>query len=290
MIKLNALSAQLRRHLWQVWHAVYQIRLIYSVFSFRAGNKGKFISYVATAGMGNRLRAHLIALAIARRTGRQLLIHWARNSHCGAHYSDLYQPGAAAERGFFKSVAVLHYLKGVQRPQADRDLYYPQDLLVLDESWQFVDFEYLVESVRPLDLSTALVPVESIAVKIKDLWPLLGGRYIGMHVRRGDFVRLGHDTPLQRYRQALLQLPAEWVSKAIFIASDAKKSELAEVFQLKERELVTQEVGCRASLMGMQDAVLDLFLLANADYLILTRGSTFGELAALIGQKRFVFA
>lgn len=97
--------------------------------------------------------------------------------------------------------------------------------------------------------------------------------YIGIHVRRGDFVPLGQAIPVEWYAHTACSVRAEWGDDLpIRIFSDGTPEELTPLLALHD-----------AHLMPRAPAIQDLLLLSNARVILGTSLSTFSLWASFLG-------
>lgn len=263
-----------------------------------SGAGSRYVAYIGTAGLANRLRAHVIASAYAERTGRTLVPCWVSNKHLGCVYSDLFDSGAL-ERIHFDTVRRVGYRKNVAAVQGDGSDY-PDDLVFFKTQWQDVNSEYLLHASRPdcANFQKWFRPRAEVSLLVERTvkqWPR---NVLGVHVRRGDFVTHTRQAiPQSRYIAAMERVLAEMPDRgSIFLASDASAEELQcirDAFpgriarNVKKPELFE---GARGSLAGARGAMVDMLLLSRCSRLILTPGSTFGEFAAQVGGTPFSYA
>jgi len=252
----------------------------------------KSVTYFAYAGLGNRLRAHMMAQAYALRTGRELVVSWDKTRHLSADFGELFVwdgPTTAS----YKSSRRLPYVKGELSPQSDRENF-EEDIVCFDAQWQFVDSEYLFQSLGDFSgvILGSLRPEAKLAeqiAKVKSQWPK---SVVGIHVRRGDFVtHTGQAISLDRYitatRKVLSTMPDD---THLFMASDASDAELLPIQEAFYGKIERCAVHPRESAAGAQASLRDLLLLSGTNHLVLTGGSTFGEFAALYGKVPVTFA
>lgn len=268
----------------------FRVKHVYCIWScFEKERKSKYLTYLASAGLGNRLRAHLIAYVISIKTERKLLIRWFSNVHCHSTFYDLFEPSSLLyQKGRFHSI---EYLKNPKELVDSANVAVEEnsrDVLILDFEWQFVEYKYLVEVIRGFDLRKILVLRQDLQKEVDQLVEYIGGDFLGVHIRRGDFKVTGQIVALEKYIALISCKVDENPDIKIFIASDENRDQLEPLLS-HFRNIYFRETKGRQSLNGMEDAVIDMFLLSEARQLILTPGSTFGELAALIGEVPYEF-
>lgn len=113
--------------------------------------------------------------------------------------------------------------------------------------------------------------------------------YIGLHIRRTDHKLAIQASPLSFFCEAIEKELSNSPEMLFYLATDDKIVET----ELKERygKMIFVNEACargRKSAEAIQDAAVDLLMLANADKIYGSIGSTFSEIAAAIGSKPLI--
>jgi hypothetical protein len=242
--------------------------------------------------LANRLKAHVAATLYAATTGRSLLVRWRRNAACGAQFQDLFE-WSGQSRGPFLSLKLLRF-PGIHAHVGElleRD--HAADLVVLDSRWQWITQQQLwpVAGRRRDEWRPGLQvrgPIESEVHRITDGWPT---SVIGMHIRRGDFSQMtGWLVPVEKYVEGLADCLRESPAESkVFVATDATDDEIRPVIDLLGSRLVRTRSSARDTVEGVSGALVDLLCLSRTKRLLLTPRSSFGEMAALIGDVPFAW-
>lgn len=258
----------------------------------------RYVAYVGSAGLANRLRAHVIAGAYAERTGRILAPCWVSNKHLGCVFSDLFDP-ALPEGINFRTIRRVGYLKHIAAAQGEMSDY-PEDLIFFKTQWQDVHSEYLLRAARPHcdSFSRWVTPKAEVSAFVEHAVALWPRQVLGVHVRRGDFVTTtGQAISLSRYVVAMGRVLSEMPEDTgVLLASDAPAEELQEIYAAFPGRILPRVFkptffeGVRGSLPGARGSLVDMLLLSRASRLILTPGSTFGEFAAQISNVEVIYA
>ena len=252
------------------------------------------VTYLTHGGLANRLRAHMLAWDFARRTSRRLAVNWARNSHCGALFDDLFERNDAPR--FVDGDYYLAQYNSVT-DQASHDLArdVPNAAFVLDLNWQHINrvaFEQRLGESHA-QVRNAVQPRSIIVDQVEAVsrdWPRT---VIGVHVRRGDFVTLAQQAlPLDHYLNGI-ERAGQAVGEPeamIFLASDGSDEELKLMLNRFGSRIMRRCPLPRNTTEGVQIALVDMLLLARTQHLVLTPCSCFGEMAAFIGNVPFTYA
>jgi hypothetical protein len=250
-------------------------------------------------GLGDRLLVLVSGLALAQAAGRSFTMLWPRTPECAAVFSELFENRWNVREVPAEETEPLPYGWSLANPD-------PPDLLAMNDDHLVLGAHHIL--VRP-DLYPAHAPLEAVAqlfFRQLTLTPAISAQVdafranhfrspmIGVHLRRGDFVAMfphltGNTRPaLAALDTALAQLP----EAGILLCTDdgaphpqtgrAPKEGLKVQFaRLYGERIVWTEPRSldRGTVAAVQDAMVDLWLLRQTDYLIGTTGSAFSKLA-----------
>jgi hypothetical protein len=252
------------------------------------------------AGLANRLRVLVSGAAMAHVTGRSLIMHWPRTTDCAAAFRELFAGDwpvvdvdeadpMLAERDVRRwSHADVRRLLSDRRPHVALSL---NAWLVRpgDRTLPHVTSRYGAA----LD---ALTPVAALATRVADFKATHFRPFmIGVHLRRGDFTRTRVDvagnTP--EAMAAVDRLLATAPDAGIFLSTDdgavdatmgrptPREGTLAAFRARYGSRVVSARPRSldRRTTEGVQDAVVDLWLLRSTSAVVGTGGSSFSELA-----------
>ncbi len=255
------------------------------------------IAYIGSAGLANRLRAHVISSVYAERTGRTLIPGWVVNEHLGCEFSDLFE--SDSPKGInFQSVRQVTYVRPLSSFQGDVSDY-PEEMVFFKTQWQDLTSEYLLRAAKPYcgNFGKWFKPRSEISAFVDHCvaqWPQ---SVLGVHVRRGDFVPQDQDLPESRYNAAISRALAELPDTTrILLVSDAPPEDLRAIENAFPGRVMPPIMkpegflGARGTLSEARGALVDMLLLSRTSMLILTPGSTFGEFAGFISNIPAVFA
>jgi hypothetical protein len=270
--------------------AQYQIMRRNLLGQIPIGNGCPTLSYLCHAGLANRLRAHIVASALALRSQRKLIVRWPKNQHCGATFSDLFVYNdadchRADKTVILRSDIAAENLDGAVARIASMD----GRFVLLRQCWQYISPRILAEALAVDGVRALIVPKVEIEAEVRqemENWP---GPMLGVHLRRGDFVSAGCAVPIERYNLALEAARKHHSEAAgVFLATDATEQELDGFHS--ELPVYRRHCGGRTTRQGVASALIDMLLLSRTKHVVLTPLSTFGELAALYGDIPFSIA
>lgn len=251
----------------------------------------RILSYKADAGLGNRLRAHFAAQLLALYSGRKVVPAWERSAAFGALHDEIID--FPAECLPYDSHAIIPFdgrFYGQVYPTIAESA---ASLAILAPEWQYIMPEHLFrgQSYYASAIRNNFRWQQRI---VEEAAPLLGRwrrPVLGIHVRRGDFVPTHMNVSIARYVQALKIASASRQFGSIFIASDGTTDEIFEVARCVDVPAFFDLDGqCREGNTGSRKAAADLYLLSQADFLVLTPHSSFSEMAAFLGRMPTLLA
>lgn len=254
------------------------------------------LTVAVQGGLCNRLRALLSAYYLAEEHDWDLSINWAKNQECFAWYDELFEPLQSVccqvVHGRWWNTPVCR--RNLHLPALARQLIYDKQIknyhpkhhgeltqyarhrrLYLSTGYALADY--------PAAYACRLRPVASLRERIQTLVSQFGDYTVGVHIRRTDNIAAIKGSPLEGF-VAAMQREVEHNSHVRFYVAtddDAVKRMLQARFAGR---IVTQHVqGGRADLVGMEEAVVDLFVLSRTDKLLGSYWSSFTDMAAEMG-------
>ena len=252
------------------------------------------------SGLSNRLRVLVSGLAVAEAAGRVFRMVWPRTPGCVAGFAELFVNewpvldvetlDPAWRMLWFEHMSVRKRPKPISDPLPD---------LVVCTSWWFVDLRDPAKAAlreRSAELLAQLEPIPAIRNRVAEFRARhFRPTMIGVHLRRGDFVRHRPDR-VANTGGALATLDRfldETPGAGILLCTDDGAADpvtgrgghegVRDIFRARygERVVHTSPRSLdRRTIEGIQDALVDLLLLRATHAVIGTAGSTFSELAA----------
>jgi hypothetical protein len=247
------------------------------------------VSYLVFRGLANRMRAHIIAQDFAIRTKRTLVVRWGKTSECGANFTDLFVWDGPSSTSI-RDVCLVGYdhVTDVSTDKLTSDL--SNETVVFDNPWQFIS-RHAFEARLGANINAArtfLIPRPDILNEVNAFactWP---ASMLGVHIRRGDFVNVAQGISLTRYitaiHESLKTMPS---NTEIFIATDAQPEEIGPLTADFLGRIRLRPNMQRDSEAGVKSALVDMLLLSRTNFLVLTPLSSFGEMAAFLGNVPF---
>lgn len=253
-----------------------------------------FATYLCNAGLGNRLQAHICTHVFALQTDRDLVVNWVRNGHLGAHFEDLFEIRFPSQCGYES----CHVVRASEHKNSAHIEITDccADLVAFDSSYCPFDTETLVTGPDAIPQLVNLVlrqlsPVSRVSSHVKGLSSHFPRPVVGVHIRRGDWCDHGVAVGLERYVTAVHTLQSHLGSRiTCYVSSDAASNQLMPFLTAYDCIHRPRSPKPRGSIAEAEDALVDMLLLSRCDYLVRTRGSSFSNAAAIIGQMPTVYA
>ena len=139
------------------------------------------------------------------------------------------------------------------------------------------------------NIGDIMSPNRRLSRKIDDfVSEKFGGCTIGIHIRRTDNVESIRNSPLSLFIEAIKREIAVDGDVRFFVASDSDedKRKLLEMFG--DRIITTFESCDRNSRQGIENGLTDLYLLSRTYKIYGCFGSSFTEVASLIGNVELI--
>ncbi len=225
------------------------------------------------AGLGNRLQALISGICMAQDTGKKLHVIWAPEEACNAKFQDLFQKDCLPLWIKINLGPCMETpVKILNQADADRYIQSKDRRPILSYSRFYVRNEDIW-----MEWSRRLMP----AFALPTLPRIDGGRRIGVHIRRGDHTESRTKSPLHLFIDAMVKEPE---STVFVVASDGFDERIALEKLFGYRVFFPSSVISRTNVKGMKDAVADMFSLAMCDMIYGSSGTTFSNMAAMLGD------
>lgn len=280
----------------------------------------RWVTYVATEGIGNRLRIHYLVAAYALHRKIPMVLAWHKNHACGAEFDELFkvpadslsiEDGRTLRNNFEKrGKHLIHRLNNDQgsRFSSIEDIPAFRMPVEFGEAFYphaFTDNGRMLGSYREI-VRQSLQPSSEVETKLSRLRAALPKHYVGVHVRRCDFLAVfpTQIRSTESYVRECERLLAERPDLVFYLACDDPsvvdefKNRLPTVSQsrpaykenwLTDQHGLTFNYGDRDTYEGAVSACVDIWMLAGASRIIGTPMSSFSAAAAFIGDRPLIF-
>lgn len=270
-------------------------------------------------GLANRMRALASGLALASRLECDIKVIWRRNWELNARMEDVFQlPTALKGKISYPSKFTYDSLYSIPRKRnlyisgpigklrfgaTLRDATEPLRPLIRDNDFSAIEKlcqdsllkgkDCLLQggtNIYPYtpDLYKSLFkPSEEVERKVEGLKERLGGKTVGIHIRRTDNAQSILHSPDSLFIAQMDKILEEAPGTTFYLATDdeATKSKFRAIY--KDRIVTSETEADRGSVEGIIEAAAEMYMLASADRIIGSFYSSFSEAAAMLGGKPF---
>ena len=252
---------------------------------------------IPVGGLSNRLRVIASAYTLSRRYDIKLIVLWNMNIYLGCKYKKLFSNKAEFKICNVYDNHITHrLLRGLLKLENHN-----RNLKVIDER-NFEDMckqagfqdtiinaissgNVLIETCKQFaDTDYSFIDWNQKLVRRKD--EILDGRkpYIAIHIRRTDHqiaIESSTDDKFCRIIESKLK-----EKKKIYLATDDVELEHILINRYGNEHIFcnTDDNRSRKSTSGMQNAVIDILCLAESELIYESYGSSFGEMASILGN------
>jgi hypothetical protein len=271
----------------------------------------KLICYAA-GGLANRVLPLASAIEYARESDRELLLFWPRDFRCDANFHNLYDEKIkTVDESFMNTVSAKYYVKDpttisndvrlygrtflqgkpteYREPQHDPNVAKFDTVVVCSNTFlDEVSISLSKQSLKRLEIKKRLkYSVESLSSSLG-----LNKDVLGMHVRGTDF------GPPKNWQSDLANI-VKGASKKIFICSDEKSVERSAKAMLPNNVIIrpgkksvsmlnanlhSWQNNVYTSLESLEDAIIDIYLLAKTNMVSYNTNSSFARYAKILSE------
>lgn len=262
------------------------------------------ITFIPAGGLGNRMKSMAAAIKMAHATQTNLEIIWFQDWGLGCRFDQLFQPLDVAQtqlreatwwdqlmrdiprkRNFFvpKVFELMHYDACLDRLAASKAYYNDFDFVQWSQGrnvWLASDVYFISKNI-PEDSFDIYHPIQKLQERINQTKGLFGERTVGVHVRRTDNIRSIQNSPTHLFIERMKE---ETPTTKFYLATDSEevKAEMKGIFG--DRIITSPNKAMRGNLEGMEDALVEMYLLAATQCILGSSCSTYSMTAAAIGR------
>ena len=266
---------------------------------------GRFV-LEAIGGLGNRMRALDSAIGFCKKYDKELYLVWPLFKGLNCSFDNLFEKpdivqslSSPSEYSTFK---IIRNLKVARRKIARNFYFFTYDKVINKKQvYALIEQEYDFHNLASFETIRLqsdqkffqaetpykdFKPVPKLAKKIANLRKELStSNAIGIHIRRTDHVWAIKHSPTKKFIKLMGEEVDRDPTTKFFLATDSPEEEriLSEKFGDK---IVTYRKSSlnRESLEGIQEALVDMYMLASTKKIIGSFDSSFSEVAAELGQ------
>lgn len=264
------------------------------------------------AGLGNRMQVLASAYFLSQKYQKKLCILWNNDSDLAADFEDIFEavPNVRVVRvttdGYhakpflrlksewlrkkllLKSSFVAEINKWPSRISLE------ELFAVIDEGVRNAEDVYVrswrlftpVHESHEITLNF-LKPSKKVLLRGKAVFDRIGENTVGVHIRRTDHEMAIAESPNEAFFREMEKELERDGNCRFFVATDDRDEEREILSRFGERVLVKENKSWgRKQTDGMLDACVDLWALSKCRKILGSKGSTFGQIAAKMGNSR----
>ncbi len=269
--------------------------------------KKKYILLVPVGGLANRMKATDSAIKLSQKTNSELHIIWFKDRGLNCRFDQLFEPidlpnvkvteatwsdYLLYDRPRQKNIFIPRLF---QKATFDNCIYEKQALHLFYENFDFYDwaknrkvyiasFVYFYSPEDENDRFSVFRPLASILQEIDTRCSLFGTNTVGVHIRRTDNALSIAQSPTRLFIERMKKEIEQNGDTTFCLASDSEEDKRSIVNRFGNRVFTSVHKADRNSLEGMQEALVELYLLSRTRHVLGSVHSSFSETAAQIGK------
>lgn len=264
------------------------------------------------AGLGNRMQVLASAYFLAKKYQKKLCILWNNDSDLAADFEDIFEalPNVRvikvttdgyhtkpflrlkSERLRKKLLSTCSYVAEINTWSSriclqeicsvvDEGVRGAEDVYV--KSWKFFTPVYEDQEIT-LDF---LRPSKKVLLRGRTLFERIGSDVVGVHIRRTDHEGAIADSPTEAFFREMERELERDGNCRFFVATDDQEVQREILSRFGEKVLLKENKSWgRTRTEGMLDACVDLWALSKCRKILGSKGSTFGQIAAKLGNSQ----
>ncbi|MDD4992429.1 MAG: hypothetical protein PHR83_09380 [Paludibacter sp.] len=262
-------------------------------------------------GLANRMRVIASALWLQKKLDCEVTCVWSQNQDLNAEFDFLFEKidGLNIKKKsykfkYLKSTKYKKYLKLYVTILINKIIgidYYIKEHDYLDQMWtDSIDIETIARKYKNIYIKTCeefgdnylefqqFIPINSILTKMSDIVSQFESNTIGLHIRRTDNMQSIIYSPLELFIDTINSSIEKDENVNFFLSTDDIEVENELISKFGKRIIKQKKEFSRQSVVGMQDAVVDLFCLSKTSIIYGSYWSSFSDIASRIGRIDFI--
>ena len=262
------------------------------------------ITLVPVGGLANRMKAIDSAIALAREVNTGLQIIWYKDQGLNCRFDELFQQ-IHVDNIRLKEASFLDlYIndrprkKNFYLPKPFQRLLFDDCIYEADATERFYkgfDFKewakqkrvYLASCVYFFHsdnkkLFDVFAPIASLQEKINRRSALFNEHTIGIHIRRTDNISSIKESPTELFIEQIKKEIEQCSDANFYLASDSQEDKRILIETFGSRIMTSDKPADRNSVSGMQDALVEMYTLAQTSKILGSAKSSYSETAAQI--------
>ena len=251
-------------------------------------------------GLANRMRVIASGLWLKEKMKTELTIIWKQTDELNCPFNELFQSSelfkVRSKKRFEYQIKssygnlktqLVNKLLGIDLCLTDSDLHQhvfsgDADILGLVKTKKNIYIQTCQDFSKSKSYYQYLLPTDSLKKRIDKTVEKFNNYTVGIHIRRTDNEMSIQNSPLQLFVDKMLAEKIVNPLSTFFLCTDDPSVEEVIVGRFGKDIIVNTQIRDRKSISGMQDALIDLYCLANAPKIFGSYWSSFSEIAAKI--------
>lgn len=260
------------------------------------------ITLVPVGGLANRMKAIDAAIALAHEVSTELHIIWYKDQGLNCRFDELFQ--AITVKGVTLKEASFMDLWIYDRPRK-KNFFIPsffQSFLFSDciyeaevtqrmfAGFDFIEWArqrrvYLASCVYFFSSPTkklfdVFTPITSLQKEIEHNCASFSAKTIGIHIRRTDNITSINESPTELFIEQIEKELLLCSEANFYLASDSEEDKRVLRAHFGDKILSSSKAADRTSVRGMQEAMIEMYTLAQTKKIIGSAQSSYSETAA----------
>jgi len=260
-------------------------------------------------GLANRMRVIASGIWLSNILQKKIKLIWNLNADLNCPFEELFEPienikivEKKIRYRFFRSVKQENIFKqiirrfvkvlissnyiiiedaGISKIKAGEI-----DILTLSKAYRTLYINTCEEFGNITDEFKRLVPKPDIQKRIHERCKKFNQKTIGVHIRRTDHIMAINQSPTELFIRRIKADQKNDTEVNYFLSTDDPETEQQLKFEFGHKILINEKDFSRKSMRGIQDALIDMYCLANTKKIYGSCGSTFSALASRINEIR----
>lgn len=261
------------------------------------------ITLVPVGGLANRMKAIDSAIALARETGTSLRIIWYKDQGLNCRFDELFQQLSVDNNIKLKEASFLDLLiydrprkKNFFLPKPFQRLLFNDCIYEADATermYRDFDFKewarqkqvYLASCVYFFrsdnkKLFDVFAPIAFLQEEINRRSALFNEHTIGIHIRRTDNIASINESPTELFIEEINKEIDRCSDANFYLATDSEEDKKILLTTFGNRIKTSGKPAVRNSVSGMQEALVEMYTLANTRKILGSAKSSYSETAA----------
>lgn len=261
-------------------------------------------------GLANRMRVIASGLWLQKKLDSELTCVWSQNLDLNTGFDLLFEKidglnikSKSSKYKYLKSTKYkndfkLHISRLINKVIGVD--YYIKEQDYFDQVWtNEIDIVSVSEKYRNVYIKTCeefgdnysefqrFVPIKQLLTKINDIETQFDSNTIGLHIRRTDNTQSIEHSPLELFIETINLNIEKNMNLSFFLSTDDIDVENELIARYGKRIITYKKEFSRQTIVGMQDAVVDLFCLSKTALIYGSYWSSFSDIASRIGKIKF---